>query len=118
MALLIAILVGACVWFSGRVAGAKNILTKLSFAWLGLIVMQIGLGTATVWTNKSADIATAHVAFGALSLMGGRQQSRSILDTTKQPVSQKPAAHTRSVWNATRISSPLWRGPGRPVDLR
>jgi len=28
----------------------------------------------------------------ALSLMGGRQQSRSILDTTKQPVSQKPAA--------------------------
>jgi preprotein translocase subunit SecG len=27
----------------------------------------------------------------ALSLMGGRQQSRSILDTTKQPVSQKPA---------------------------
>src|SRR5438876_7535477 len=29
----------------------------------------------------------------ALSLMGGRQQSRSILDTTKQPVSQKPAAH-------------------------
>jgi preprotein translocase subunit SecG len=28
----------------------------------------------------------------ALSLMGGRQQSRSILDTTRQPVSQKPAA--------------------------
>src|SRR5438876_5835047 len=28
----------------------------------------------------------------ALSLMGGRQQSMSILDTTKQPVSQKPAA--------------------------
>jgi len=28
----------------------------------------------------------------ALSLMGGRQQSRSILDTTKQPVSQKPVA--------------------------
>src|SRR5439155_23979099 len=28
----------------------------------------------------------------ALSLMGGRQQNRSILDTTKQPVSKKPAA--------------------------
>ncbi len=28
----------------------------------------------------------------ALSLMGGRQQNRSIFDTTKQPVSKKPAA--------------------------
>ena len=52
-------------------AGAKNILTKLSFAWLGLILVQIGLGAATVWTNKSADIATAHVAVAALSLMVG-----------------------------------------------
>lgn len=44
---------------------------KLAFAWLTLIAVQIGLGAATIWTNKSADIATAHVAIGALSLATG-----------------------------------------------
>jgi len=70
-ALLILFLVGAGAWFSRRLLGTKNILTKLSFAWSGLIFVQIGLGAATVWTNKSADIATVHVAVGALSLMVG-----------------------------------------------
>jgi hypothetical protein len=36
-----------------------------------LIFSQAALGAATIWTNKSADIATAHVAVGALSLMTG-----------------------------------------------
>lgn len=41
----------------------------MSVAGAGLIIMQILLGAATVWTNKSADIATAHVAVGALSFL-------------------------------------------------
>jgi hypothetical protein len=31
----------------------------------------VALGAATIWTNKSADIATAHVAVGALTLTVG-----------------------------------------------
>jgi len=46
-------------------------LAKLAQAWCALIFTQILLGAATIWTNKSADIATAHVAVGALSLMTG-----------------------------------------------
>ena len=39
--------------------------------WLGLVCLQAGLGAATIWTNKAADVATAHVAIGALSLLIG-----------------------------------------------
>jgi len=33
--------------------------------------VQVALGAATIWTNKAADVATAHVMFGALSLVTG-----------------------------------------------
>ena len=39
--------------------------------WLALIVFQVGLGAATIWTNKAADVATAHVLVGALALAVG-----------------------------------------------
>ncbi len=39
--------------------------------WLGLILVQVGLGAATIWSDKAADIATAHVLVGALSLATG-----------------------------------------------
>jgi cytochrome c oxidase assembly protein subunit 15 len=46
-------------------------LRRLAFLWLGLIFMQIGLGAWTIWSNKAADVATAHVLVGALSLVTG-----------------------------------------------
>ena len=39
--------------------------------WIVLVLAQIGLGAWTVWSNKAADIATAHVFVGALTLMTG-----------------------------------------------
>jgi len=39
--------------------------------WLALIVCQIALGAWTIWSNKAADVATAHVLVGALSLVTG-----------------------------------------------
>jgi len=50
---------------------AGTALSKLSMSWLGLILVQALLGAVTIWTNKAADVATAHVAVGALSLMTG-----------------------------------------------
>lgn len=39
--------------------------------WASLFLLQFGLGAATVWTNKAADVATAHVALGAITLSFG-----------------------------------------------
>jgi cytochrome c oxidase assembly protein subunit 15 len=71
MAATILLTVVACAWLARRQLGSRHRLARLSFAWLGLIVAQIFLGAATLWTGKTADIATAHVACGALSLMLG-----------------------------------------------
>jgi cytochrome c oxidase assembly protein subunit 15 len=40
-------------------------LVRLSNMWLVVLILQIVLGAWTIWSNKAADIATAHVAFGA-----------------------------------------------------
>jgi cytochrome c oxidase assembly protein subunit 15 len=58
-----------CAWLTRREYAA--FLSKLSLAWLGLILLQILLGAATIWCNKPADIATTHVVVGALSLVTG-----------------------------------------------
>ncbi len=42
-----------------------------SSVWLGMILVQITLGAWTIWSNKAADVATAHMALGALSLLLG-----------------------------------------------
>jgi cytochrome c oxidase assembly protein subunit 15 len=39
--------------------------------WLGLLAIQFALGATIIWTNKAADVATAHVGVGALSLLTG-----------------------------------------------
>jgi heme a synthase len=61
----------ACAWSAGKTLGAKNPLSRLALAWLALIVAQVFLGAATIWSGKAADIATAHVVVGALSLATG-----------------------------------------------
>jgi heme a synthase len=37
-----------------------------SLLWVGAILLQILLGGITIWSNKAADMATAHMALGAL----------------------------------------------------
>jgi cytochrome c oxidase assembly protein subunit 15 len=54
-----------------RQLGKNDPLTRFAWFWLALISVQIALGAATILTNKAADIATAHVLVGALSLMTG-----------------------------------------------
>lgn len=46
-------------------------LSRLAVLWLALILVQAGLGAWTIWSNKAADVATAHVLVGALSLVTG-----------------------------------------------
>jgi len=70
-ALAILIFVTACAVQAWRLLGARDALAKVAFFWLGLIFVQIGLGAATILTNKAADVATAHLLVGALSLVTG-----------------------------------------------
>ncbi len=85
VALAILICVGATVFCSRRCQSAErtitppphvggygsNVAVRLSMLWLGLTIAQIGLGAATIWSNKAADVATAHVLVGALILAVG-----------------------------------------------
>jgi heme a synthase len=63
--------VSACVLLARRRLGAGSPLAKLALVWLGLVLIQAGLGAWTIWSDKAADIATAHVLGGALSLGTG-----------------------------------------------
>lgn len=51
--------------------GQDRALKGFAIAMLLLVAAQIALGAATVLTNKAADIATTHVAVGALTLVTG-----------------------------------------------
>jgi cytochrome c oxidase assembly protein subunit 15 len=71
MALAILVVVGIGVWRTARHMGRRHPLARLAQVWLGLVLVQAFLGAATIWTGKSADIATAHMACGALCLVTG-----------------------------------------------
>lgn len=71
VALLILAAVAFWVGVAIRRLGARHSLAKLAMVWLGLILTQVGLGIATVLSNKAADIATLHVIVGVLSLATG-----------------------------------------------
>jgi cytochrome c oxidase assembly protein subunit 15 len=90
VALAILLLTAGCAWWARRIGApgtapartdnnakpAETVLgapmhRRISLFWLALILLQVGLGAATIWTNKAADMATAHVLVGALALAVG-----------------------------------------------
>ncbi len=72
---LICVAVSFCAWTMRRQLGAGHLLSRLALVWLGMILLQALLGAGTIWSNKAADIATAHVLVGALSLAAGVMMS-------------------------------------------
>jgi cytochrome c oxidase assembly protein subunit 15 len=68
----VAILAGvAAVAWQARRGNSSPGVRPLAFVWLGLILVQVALGAWTIWSGKAADVATAHVLVGALSLVTG-----------------------------------------------
>jgi len=65
LAVVILSAVAVCAWRT------RGFLRRPALIWLGLILVQAGLGAWTIWSNKAADVATAHVLVGALSLVTG-----------------------------------------------
>ena len=68
--------------------GRNTGLTRFAGVWFGLVLAQVFLGAATIWTGKSADIATAHVACGALCLATGGLASMVSFRLLAAPVTQ------------------------------
>ena len=77
---------------------------RLSFLcdlWVICVLCQITLGAWTIWSNKAADIATAHVALGATLLAFGvaisaiAMRSRNFRDVTLQPIDPIPVGQVR-----------------------
>jgi cytochrome c oxidase assembly protein subunit 15 len=85
----VAIFAGVVVsaWTARRQFGRATTVSRLTLGWVGLVLAQVLLGAATIWSNKAADIATAHVLVGALSLTVGTslciilQKQRALMRT-------------------------------------
>lgn len=64
-------LLGATAAAIDPIARGLAALKRLSLWWLLLLLVQITLGAWTIWSNKAADVATTHVAVGAIMLSFG-----------------------------------------------
>ena len=73
----VAVLIGiGVIWFFLCVRRLRHpsrapILSGLSILWVAFFLLQFALGASTIWSNKAADVATAHVAGGAIMLSFG-----------------------------------------------
>jgi cytochrome c oxidase assembly protein subunit 15 len=71
LALIIFVGIAASAWRATGRFGAHSAFARWNFVWVGLVLLQASLGAATIWSNKAADVATAHVVVGALLLANG-----------------------------------------------
>jgi heme a synthase len=71
----VAVVIGiAVITFCARVLRAApqiGALRRLSILWVILFFLQFTLGAWAIWSNKAADVATTHVAVGAIMLSFG-----------------------------------------------
>lgn len=64
----VVVAIGAIATWSAVRRGELDVplLRTLTNGLVALVICQISLGAWTIWSNKAADVATAHVAFGAI----------------------------------------------------
>jgi len=111
VALAILICVGMAVFCSRRCESAERAVTvRLSLFWLGLILLQVGLGAATIWTNKAADVATAHVLVGALALAVGTLWCAIAFRESVAAIHDRRTEDRRSLNPATIATQPAMTG--------
>ncbi|HEY3661522.1 MAG TPA: COX15/CtaA family protein, partial [Chthoniobacterales bacterium] len=78
-------------WLLVRREKSSPFLVKLANLWLGLVLLQITLGAWTIWSNKAADIATAHVAIGAITFATAIAISATVLRLRERAVTAAPS---------------------------
>jgi len=68
------VIVVGLIWVAVSLIRRRQLPAQLRFGagfWVFLVVVQFGLGIWTIWSNKAADVATAHQVCGALTLTTG-----------------------------------------------
>lgn len=77
----------AVAWLFGtaRRQYCGTMLSRGAGVWLLTILAQAGLGMFTIWSNKAADVATAHVGLGAISLSMGAMLSVIVWAAVRSP---------------------------------
>ena len=93
------------VWDSQRAGSEIGApIRRLANFWLGLILIQVALGAWTIWSNKAADVATAHVVVGSLSLVTGAlgclicvPRIARVIEAQGAPLSEDPCTHHPSM---------------------
>jgi len=104
LALVILVAVTGYAWRLRRRLGSAAVPTRVALVWTCLILLQALLGAATIWSNKAADIATAHVLVGALSLALGALQCIILLRSASALVNTTPS-QAAEPQNLTKWSS-------------
>jgi cytochrome c oxidase assembly protein subunit 15 len=84
----------AIAWFCFLPKRQTPVVRNLSKIWLALVIAQITLGAWTIWSNKAADIATTHVAVGALTFATGIIICGVLLRLQHASHMQSPVRHT------------------------
>lgn len=92
-AMLILTAVGGLAWKATRELGKRAAFARMARIWAWLIAFQALLGALTVWSNKAADVATAHVLLGAASLLLGSTLTAGIAFARREEPWPVNAAH-------------------------
>jgi cytochrome c oxidase assembly protein subunit 15 len=90
-----------------RNSSRAPILSGLSTLWVALVLCQIALGGWVIWSNKAADVATTHVALGAVMLSFGVSISAicwriSDAETGRDGALRRPDAAARRPYQGTQ----------------
>ncbi len=103
MALVILGFAGYLLGTLYRQVGGRHLLMRLGWVWALLLLVQSLLGAITIWSDKAADIATAHVVVGALSLncvivLSLLTWRLAVGDTVTEAVPEKSAEGAAGDW--------------------
>jgi cytochrome c oxidase assembly protein subunit 15 len=101
------IAIGVVVFFRrvSREAPDFIALRRLSALWMVLVFCQLALGAWTIWSNKAADVATAHVALGAVLLSLGVSVTAICWRVSGNSTRSEPTAAGRSLLQGEQVSA-------------
>ncbi len=96
-ALLVFVAILFAVSAARRGGGGIPVMNRLLIIWTLGLFLQITLGAWTIWSNKAADVATAHVAVGAVMFTLGVAISSFALRFSTPPNRVPPSREEKSV---------------------
>jgi cytochrome c oxidase assembly protein subunit 15 len=71
LAVMITAIIAVSAWKVRRATGKTSAPASIATVWAALTFTQVALGAMTIWSDKAADVATAHVVLGALVFVTG-----------------------------------------------